>query len=78
LILQYGQISSDGWRRKGVNNDQKMLNICVNLPSGKSVFCSVHPVSGHDTLDNVYLKRVMLNGAKEVTNVDKRLLQVNR
>lgn len=64
MLLQIGQVFSDAWKRKGVNNDQKMINICINLPSGSSVFSSVHATTGADSLNAAYLKRVMLNGAK--------------
>ncbi|KAL0024656.1 hypothetical protein WJX77_006456 [Trebouxia sp. C0004] len=43
-----------------------MINICINLPSGKSVFSSVHQVVGDESLDHLYLKQVMLAGPKEV------------
>ncbi|DBB06474.1 TPA: hypothetical protein ACH3X1_012030 [Trebouxia sp. C0004] len=65
-LAWFGQVSSDAWKKKGVKNSQKIINICINLPSGKSVFSSVHQVVGNESLDHLYLKRVMLTGAKEL------------
>ena len=45
-MLQVGQISSDAWEKKAINNSQKMINICVNLPDGQSAFSSIHPTTG--------------------------------
>ena len=76
--LQYGQVASDAWKKKGVNGDQKMINICLNLPSGKSVFTAGHATKGDEGIRAPYLKSVMLEGAKQVHIIKSGVLILSR
>ena len=63
--MQFGQIASDAWKKAGTNNDQKLINICVNLPSGGSVFAGVHANDG-SCINSAYLKTLLLREAIKV------------
>ena len=66
LSLQVGQIASDAWKKKGVNGDEKLFNICVNLPDGKCTFVNSVPTDGSATLSTDFIKDLLLSSAVEV------------
>ncbi len=64
--LQVGQICSDAWKRKGVNNSEKLFNICVNTPSGKSTFVKAVPTDGSVAITADFIKELLVTSALEV------------
>lgn len=67
--LQVGQICSDAWKKKGVNSSEKLFNICVNLPSGKSTFVKAVPTDGSEAATVEFIKELLLRSALEVRSV---------
>ncbi len=64
--MQFGQIASDAWKRKGVNGDEKQFNICVNLPDGKCTFVKCVPTDGSVALTTEFIQELLESSALEV------------
>jgi hypothetical protein len=67
--LQFGQICSDAWTKKGVNDTHKMFNVCVNMPSGKSTFVKSVPTDGSEAITAEFIKKVLVESAEEVRSL---------
>ena len=64
--MQFGQIASDAWKKKGVNGDEKQFNICVNLPDGKCTFVKCVPTDGSVALTTDFIQELLTSSGVEV------------
>ena len=49
-----------------MNNSEKMFNICVNTPSGKSTFVKAVPTDGSEAHSAEFIKEMLITNALEV------------
>jgi len=52
------QLATDGWKRKNVNEAQKVQNFIANFPDGGSSFLTAHGTDGC-TMDNHEYERIL-------------------
>lgn len=52
------QLATDGWKRKNVNEAQKVQNFIANFPDGGSSFLTAHGTDGC-AMDNVEYERIL-------------------
>jgi len=52
------QLGTDGWKRKNVNNGQKLLNFIANFPDGGTSFLGVTDTQGA-SMDHLEFLRIM-------------------
>ena len=52
-----------------MNNSEKLFNICVNTPSGKSTFVKAVPTDSSQAISAEYIKDLLVASALEVPSV---------
>ncbi len=49
-----------------MSNSEKLFDICVNTPSGKSTFVKAVPTDGSEAITAEFIKELLVNSALEV------------
>ncbi|KAL0023253.1 hypothetical protein WJX77_000286 [Trebouxia sp. C0004] len=68
------QLATDGWKRKNVNEAQKVQNFMANFPDGGSSFLTAHGTDGC-TMDNHEYERIL---TEQIVALGERLGSINK
>lgn len=68
------QLATDGWKRKNVNEGQKIQNFIANFPDGGSSFLSAHNTDGA-CMDNVEYERIL---TEQIVALGERLGSIEK
>lgn len=68
------QLATDGWKRKNVNEAQKVQNFIANFPDGGSSFLTAHGTDGC-TMDNHEYERIL---TEQIVALGERLGSINK
>lgn len=68
------QLATDGWKRKNVNEAQKVQNFIANFPDGDSSFLTAHGTDGC-TMDNHEYERIL---TEQIVALGERLGSINK